>query len=75
MIQFGSMTYTVWRIARAAYAVVRVIDDAFMGTFVSHPEMQVFPASKVEPNWLHSLACAVIQNGKITWIPQAVHRT
>jgi hypothetical protein len=45
MIQVRGVTYRVERLAPHHYAVVRILDDAALGTFVTLPGLRVSPTA------------------------------
>ena len=68
MVQIGGATYRIERLKHAHYRVVRIADDAQVGTFVSLP-LQVTSAL-IEPALMYEVAQAAIRGAKTSWVGQ-----
>ena len=56
MVQSGSLTFSIWRLARNHYGVVRLLDDQYLGSFSASPRITVSPEPGVEAELLVSVA-------------------
>ncbi|MEO7036760.1 MAG: hypothetical protein ABI548_22610 [Polyangiaceae bacterium] len=69
MIQVQSITYRIVRMEKGTYQVVRLLDDASVGTFslVAHAE----PVCQGEhPELIREIARAALQGARTTWAPR-----
>jgi len=66
MVQVSGSTYRVVRFERGHYKVVRILDDAQIGTFKLQPKYEA--TSGTDPELLIQVARAAIQGGKTSWI-------
>ncbi|MEO8904489.1 MAG: hypothetical protein ABI488_19115 [Polyangiaceae bacterium] len=69
MIQLHSITYRIVRMQKGTYQVVRLLDDANVGTFslVAHSE----PVCDGEhPELIREVARAALQGARTTWAPR-----
>jgi hypothetical protein len=67
MVQVAGTTYRVVRVAQGAYEVVRILDDARVGTFRSTPPVEIV-AQGIEPTLMLEIARAAIQGAKTSWV-------
>jgi hypothetical protein len=74
MVQLGSMTYRILRLASTEYGVVRLLDDRYLGTFRTYPCLEIEPEEGVEPTRLKAIACAAIRAGRTSWVPPAARK-
>ena len=66
MVQVSGWTFRIVRITRGHYEVVRILDDARLGSFWSEP---VFRVSEGEHQQLvRDVARCAIQGGKTSWV-------
>ena len=70
MVQVGGTTYRIVRLERGLYEVVRILDDASLGTFRARPVVQVTSGSDEEIVLL--VARAAIQTGKTSWVGRLI---
>ncbi len=67
MVLVDGATYRIVRTARAQYDVIRVLDDALVGTFKSAPRLEVTSAV-IEASRLREIAKTAIQGAKTSWV-------
>src|SRR6185503_1743991 len=67
MIRFGNVTYRIARLRYGHYEVVRILDDAQLGTFQSYPFLAVTSA-RIHPAFILKIAQAAAQGAKPSWI-------
>ena len=65
MVQVAGTTFRIVRIERGHYDVVRIHDDARVGSFWSEP---AFAVSGSDDALLREVARSAIQGGKTTWV-------
>jgi len=70
MVQVGGTTYRIVRLERGHYEVVRILDDASLGTFRARPSVHVTSGSDEELVLL--VARAAIQTGKTSWVGRLI---
>jgi hypothetical protein len=70
MVQVGGTTYRIVRLERGLYEVVRILDDASLGTFRARPSVQVTSGENEELVLL--VARAAIQTGKTSWVGRLI---
>jgi len=66
MVQVSGTTYRIVRVARGHYEVVRILDDARVGSFQSEPTFVVSAGPNVE--LVRDIARTAIQGGKTSWV-------
>lgn len=66
MVQVAGNTYRIVRVARGLYEVVRILDDAHVGTFRSAPKLEIVASS--DENLMRDIARAAIKWGKTSWV-------
>lgn len=71
MVQVGSLTFRVLLLAGDTYGIVRLLDDAYLGSFVCEPRLQVWAEPEIDEERLRTVARAAVQRGRTRWIPQA----
>lgn len=67
MVQVAGRTYRVVRLAEGQYEVIRLLDDARVGTFTSAPPVQVEPV-EIDRALLLAIARAAIHGAKTSWV-------
>jgi len=67
MVQVAGGTYRIVRLRQGAYEVVRILDDARVGTFTSVPTIQV-TSSDIDPALMELIARAAIHGAKTSWV-------
>jgi len=67
MVQVAGTTYRIVRVKRGHYNVVRVLDDAPVGSFVSGPQVQV-AADSIDLTLMREIARVAIQGAKTSWV-------
>jgi hypothetical protein len=68
MVQLGSVTFRVIERATGGYGIVRLLDDAFLGSFVCQPYLTVVAQPGVDEEWLRAVARVAMQSGRTRWI-------
>lgn len=63
MVQVGGTTYRVERLSSRHYQVVRIVDDATVGTFFSFPRLQVV-STRIQLAAMHEIARAAVRQAK-----------
>ena len=66
MVQVAGTTFRIVRIKRGHYDVVRILDDARIGSFWCEPTFAVSDSPHSE--MLREVARCAIQGGKTTWV-------
>lgn len=66
MVQVQGMTYRIVRRERGHYDVIRILDDACVGSFRTIPALQI-TGSAIDPKDMHGIARAAVQDGKTSW--------
>jgi len=74
MVQLGSLTFRLLRLSPHVYAVVRLVDDQFIGYFEQRPVLKVVPEPNVDAELLRAIACAAIRAGKTEWSPDSENK-
>jgi hypothetical protein len=70
MVQVGSVTYRVGRIAAGQYEIVRLLDDSRIGTFspgTGDPPICERPDSEL----VREIARLAMKQARTTWVPRA----
>ena len=67
MVQVSGATYRIVRLGPGEYEVVRLLDDARVGTFRSFPRVEVL-TSQIEANLMRLIARAAVQGAKTSWV-------
>ena len=70
MVQCSGKTYRIMKIGAGSYEVIRIIDDARIGTFDVSPRLQVRPEG-VPQKGLLEIATTALKEAKISWSAQA----
>ena len=66
MVQVAGSTFRIVRISRSHYDVVRILDDARIGSFWSEPRLTV--SEGANGDLLRAVARCAIQGGKTSWM-------
>ena len=66
MVQVAGTTFRIVRVERGHYQVVRILDDAPIGSFWCGPTFAVSDSANSE--LLREVARSAIQGGKTTWV-------
>ncbi len=66
MVQVAGTRFRIVRIQRGHYEVVRILDDARLGSFWSEPTIAVSESANTEV--LREVARCAIKGGKTTWV-------
>ena len=66
MVQVAGTTFRIVRIQRGHYEVVRILDDARLGSFWNEPNFAV--SESTDQELLREVARCAIQGGKTTWM-------
>jgi hypothetical protein len=66
MVQVAGSTFRIVRVSRGQYEVVRILDDARVGSFCLEPTLKVSEGPSRE--LLREVARCAIQGGKTSWI-------
>ena len=66
MVQVAGSTFRIVRVSRGHYDVVRILDDARVGSFWSEPTLKV--SDSPQGDLLREIARCAIQGGKTSWI-------
>jgi len=67
MVQVAGTTYRVVRVAQGSYEVVRILDDARVGSFRSTPRVEIV-AQSIDAALMLEIARAAIQGAKTSWV-------
>ena|SRR2546430_396864 len=67
MVEFARQTYRIMKINRGTYEVVRILDDARVGTFDVLPRLCVHPQG-VTHELLLQVALTAMRQAKVSWI-------
>jgi len=67
MVQVGGNTYRVVRVQAGQYEVIRLLDDAHVGTFHSVAPAMV-TVQGIDEGLMRNIARAAIQGAKTSWI-------
>lgn len=69
MIQVHSITYRIVRVRKGTYEVIRLLDDASVGTFSLAPRTE--PRCEGEhAELIREIARAAVQGARTTWVPR-----
>jgi hypothetical protein len=66
MVEFSRQTYRIMKINRGSYEVVRILDDARVGTFDVSPKLVVYPMG-VSHELLMQVAMTALREAKVSW--------
>jgi len=69
MVQVHSVTYRIVRVAAGQYDVVRLLDDARVGTFSLGTRREPIIEGDA-PEVIRQVARAALQGGRTTWAPR-----
>jgi len=67
MVQVAGVTYRIVRLKRGQYEVIRILDDARVGTFTNGPHVET-RAHNIDPALMREIARAAIQGAKTSWV-------
>ncbi len=67
MVLVGGKTYRIVRLGRGEYEVVRILDDARVGTFSTQPKLQI-TSNAIELPLMTEIARSALMGGKLSWI-------
>ena len=67
MVQVEGTTYRIVRIKRGHYKVVRVLDDASVGSFSVGTSFEMAPDG-IDGDLMREIARVAIQGAKTTWV-------
>jgi len=67
MVQVAGTTYRIVRLGQGEYEVVRILDDARVGSFRSFPRVEVVTHG-IDLGMLREIARAAIQGAKTSWV-------
>jgi hypothetical protein len=67
MVLVGGKTYRIVRLEPGQYEVVRILDDARVGTFSTQPKLSV-TSHIIELTLMTQIARSALMGGKLSWI-------
>ncbi len=67
MVQVSGSTYRVVRVGFGVYDVVRLLDDASVGRFLTVPQTRI-EATSLEVEVMNEIMRAAIQGAKTSWV-------
>jgi hypothetical protein len=67
MVLVGGTTYRIVRLQPGQYEVVRILDDARVGTFSTQPKLQV-TSHTIELPLMTQIARSALMGGKLSWM-------
>lgn len=67
MVQVSGATYRIVRTGSGEYDVVRLLDDARVGTFRSSPRVEIL-STAIEDSLMKLIARAAVQGAKTSWV-------
>ena len=67
MVLVGGKTYRIVRVEPGQYEVVRILDDARVGTFSTQPKLQV-TSHTIELPLMTQIARSALMGGKLSWM-------
>jgi hypothetical protein len=67
MVLVGGKTYRIVRLGRGQYEVVRILDDARVGTFSTQPKLEV-TSHAIELPLMTQIARSALMGGKLSWM-------
>ncbi|HYN88743.1 MAG TPA: hypothetical protein VER33_10505 [Polyangiaceae bacterium] len=67
MVQVAGTTYRIVRVGQGLYDIVRILDDARVGSFRSSPRIEV-TSYGMELGMMREIARAAIQGAKTSWV-------
>jgi hypothetical protein len=67
MVLVGGTTYRIVRLGEGQYEVIRILDDATVGTFSTRPKLQITSYS-VELTLITQIARSALMGGKLSWM-------
>jgi hypothetical protein len=67
MVQVAGVTYRIERVRRGLYDVIRILDDARVGTFRNGPRVEA-TAHTIDAGLMREIARAAIQGAKTSWV-------
>lgn len=65
MVQVGGTTYRVERLGSRHYQIVRIVDDAPVGTFFSSPRLEVV-STRIQLAAMYEIARAAVREAKVS---------
>src|SRR5882762_8904911 len=66
MVQVGGATYRIVKVSRGKYDVIRILDEARVGSFETVPKVTVQPAG-VSEKLLLEISMTALKQAKISW--------
>ena len=69
MVQVHSVTYRIVRVRAGQYEVVRLLDDALVGSFSLGQHREAIFHGET-PEIIREVARAALQGGRTTWAPR-----
>ena len=72
LIRFGNVTYRIGRLRYGHYEVVRILDDARLGTFQSFPCLTV-TSTTIHPAFILKIARAAARGASASWNERIAH--
>jgi hypothetical protein len=67
MVLVGGRTYRIVRLEPGQYEVVRILDDARVGTFSTQPKLLV-TSHTIELTLMTQIARSALMGGKLSWM-------
>jgi hypothetical protein len=67
MVQVLGATYRVVRVGLGRYDVIRLLDDARVGSFLTIPSARV-ESTSIDQNIMSEIVRAAIQGAKTSWV-------
>jgi len=67
MVQVLGSTYRVVRVGVGRYDVIRLLDDARVGSFVTIPQPRT-ESTSIDQNVMNEIVRAAIQGAKTSWV-------
>jgi hypothetical protein len=67
MVLVGGKTYRIVRLGRGEYEIVRILDDARVGTFSTQPKLQI-TSHTIDLALATQIARSALMGGKLSWM-------
>ena len=67
MVLVGGKTYRIVRLGPGEYEVVRILDDARVGTFSTQPKLQI-TSNNIDLPLMTQIARSALMGGKLSWM-------
>jgi hypothetical protein len=71
MVQVAGTTYRIVRLGPGQYEVIRILDDACVGSFRSSPRVEI-TSCLIEEGMMREIARAAVHGAKTSWVGRLI---